>query len=136
MTDNYDRKSEHSITANHATQAEASLPQGMEEPVLPLDTSSQTSVGGTEASVESNPAEATLVAATHNGWSDSPVQGSSVRSSFRPLILYLLLRGHQSLKGKVLLEILRLCCANMRWRQWPPMRRPKLPAHRGTSKPE
>ena len=46
----------------------------MEELVLPLDTSSQTSVKGTEASVESNPAEATLVAAAHNGWSDSPVQ--------------------------------------------------------------
>ena len=53
---------------------EASLPQGMEEPVLPLDTSSQTSVEGMEASVESNPAEATLVAAAHNGWSDSLVQ--------------------------------------------------------------
>ena len=74
MTDNYDRESEHSVAANHTTQVEASPPQGMEEPVLPLDTSSQTSVEGTEASVESNPAEATLVAAAHNGQSDSPVQ--------------------------------------------------------------
>ena len=72
MTDNYDWESEHSVVADHATQAEASLPQGTEEPVLPLDTSSQTSVEGIEASVESNPAEATLVTAAHNGQSDSP----------------------------------------------------------------
>ena len=74
MTDNYDWESEHSVTVDHATQAEASLPQGMEEPVLPLDTSSQTSVEGMEASVESNPVEATLVALAHGGQSDSPVQ--------------------------------------------------------------
>ena len=52
MTDNYDWESEHSIAVDHATQVEASLPQGMEEPVLPLDTSSQTSVEGTEASMK------------------------------------------------------------------------------------
>ena len=74
MTDNYDRELEHSIAADYATQAEASLPQGTEELVLPLDTSSQTSVEGTEASVESNPAEATLVTVAHGGRSDSPVQ--------------------------------------------------------------
>ena len=74
MTDNYDRESEHSITTDHATQAEASPPQGTEELVLPLDTSSHTSVEGMEASIESNPAEATLVTVAHNGWSDSPVQ--------------------------------------------------------------
>ena len=74
MTDNYDWESEHSVMADYTTQAEASLPQGMEEPVLPLDTSSQTSVEGMEASVESNPAEATLVTAAHSSWSDSPVQ--------------------------------------------------------------
>ena len=74
MTDNYDWESEHSIAADHTTQVEASLPEGTEEPVLPLDTSSQTSVEGTEASVESNPVEATLVGLAHGGWSDSPVQ--------------------------------------------------------------
>ena len=74
MTDNYNRESEHSIVAAYATQAEASLPQGMEELVLPLDTSSQTSVEGMEASIESNPAEATLVAVAHGGRSDSPMQ--------------------------------------------------------------
>ena len=52
MTDNYDQVSEHSVMVDHATQAEASPPQGMEELVLPLDTSSQTSVEGMEASVE------------------------------------------------------------------------------------
>ena len=60
MTDNYDQESEHSVTADHATQAEASPPQGTEEPVLPLDTSSQTSVEETEASVESNPVKLLL----------------------------------------------------------------------------
>ena len=74
MTDNYDQESEHSVMANHTTQVEASPTQGMEEPVLPLDTSSHTSVKGMEASIESNPAEATLVTVAHNGWSDSPVQ--------------------------------------------------------------
>ena len=74
MTDNYDRESEHSVMADYATQVEASPPQGTEELVLPLDTSSQTSVEGTEASIESNPAEATLVAVAHSGWSDSLVQ--------------------------------------------------------------
>ena len=70
MADNYDRELEHSIMAGYATQVEASLPQGMEELVLPLDTS----VEGTEASVESNPVEATVVAVAHDGQSDSPVQ--------------------------------------------------------------
>ena len=74
MTDNYDQESEHSIMTDHTTQAEASPPQGMEELVLPLDTSSQTSVEETEASIESNPTEATLVALAHSGRSDSPVQ--------------------------------------------------------------
>ena len=74
MTDNYNLELEHSVVADYATQAEASPPQGTEEPVLPLDTSSQTSVKGMEASVESNPAEATLVAVAHNGRSDSLVQ--------------------------------------------------------------
>ena len=73
MTDNYDRESEHSIAADHTTQVEASPPEGMEEPVLPLDTSSQTSVKGMETSIESNPVEATLVALAHSDRSDSPV---------------------------------------------------------------
>ena len=74
MTDNYYWELEHSITADYTTQVEASLPQGMEELVLPLDTSSQTSVEGMEASIESNPVEATLVAVAHSSQSDSLVQ--------------------------------------------------------------
>ena len=74
MTDNYDWESEHSVAVDHATQVEASPPEGMEELVLPLDTSSQTSVEGMEASIESNPAEATLVALAHGSQSDSLVQ--------------------------------------------------------------
>ena len=48
--------------------------KGQKELVLPLDTSSQTSVEGMEASVESNPAEVTLVTAARSSQSDSPVQ--------------------------------------------------------------
>ena len=136
MTDNYNWESEHSIVADHATQVEASLPQGMEELVLPLDTSSQTSVEGMEASVESNPAEATVVTAAHNSQSDSPVQDLQLEVHSAINSIFTAKRMRQSLKGKVLLEISRLCCANMRQRQWPPMRRPKLPTHRGTFKPE
>ena len=61
MTDNYDWESEHSITADHATQVEMSPTRKMEELLLPLETSSQTSVDGTDASVESTPVDATLV---------------------------------------------------------------------------
>ena len=63
MIDNYDWESEHSVTADHATQAEMSPTRKMEEPLLPLETSSQTSVDGTDASVESTPVDATLVTA-------------------------------------------------------------------------
>ena len=133
MTDNYDRELEHSITADHATQVEASPPEGMEELVLPLDTSSQTSVKGTEASIESNPVEATLVALAHGGRSDSPVQDLQLE-------VHLAINSIFTAKRTSELErqgaISRLHCANMRQRQWLPMRRPKLPALRGTFKPE
>ena len=46
----------------------------MEEPLLPLETSSQTSVDGTDASVESTPVDATLVTAVHSSRSDSPIE--------------------------------------------------------------
>ena len=61
MTDNYDWELEHSIMADHATQVETSPTQKMEELLLPLETSSQTSVDGTDASVESTPIDAILV---------------------------------------------------------------------------
>ena len=61
MTDNYDQESEHSVAADHATQAEASPTQKMEELLLPLETSSQVSVDGMDASVESTLVDATLV---------------------------------------------------------------------------
>ena len=63
MTDNYDWELEHSITVDHATQVEMSPTRKMEELLLPLETSSQTSVDGTDASVESTPVDATLVTA-------------------------------------------------------------------------
>ena len=66
MTDNYDQVLEHSITADHATQAEASPTQKMEELLLPLETSSQTSVDRMDASVESNPVDATLGTVVHS----------------------------------------------------------------------
>ena len=61
MTDNYDWELEHSVMADNATQVEMSPTQKMEEPLLPLETSSQTSVDGMDASVESTPVDATLV---------------------------------------------------------------------------
>ena len=66
MTNNYDPALEHSITADHATQVETSPTRKTEEPLLPLETSSQTSVDGTDASVESTPVDATLVTAVHS----------------------------------------------------------------------
>ena len=63
MTNNYDWELEHSIMADHATQAEMSPTQKMEELLLPLETSSQTSVDGMDASIESTPVDATLVTA-------------------------------------------------------------------------
>ena len=74
MTDNYDWKSEHSIMADHATQAETSPTRKMEEPLLPLETSSQTSVDGMDASVESTPVDTTLVTAVHSSQSNSPIE--------------------------------------------------------------
>ena len=63
MTDNYDWESEHSVTADQATQAETSPTQKTEEPLLPLETSSQTSVDGMDASIGSTPIDTTLVTA-------------------------------------------------------------------------
>ena len=73
MTNNYDQESEHSVAADHATQVETSPPLKMEGSLLPLETSSQTSVEGTEASVESNLADTTLVTVAHSSWNDSPI---------------------------------------------------------------
>ena len=74
MTDNYDWELEHSIMADHATQAETSPTRKMEELLLPLETSSQTSVDGMDASVESTPVDATLVTAVCSSQSDSPIE--------------------------------------------------------------
>ena len=135
MTDNYDWESEHSIVADHTTQVEASLPQGMEELVLPVDTSSQTSVEGMEAPIESNPVEATLVASAHGGWSDSLVQDLQLKVHLAINSIFTAKRMSE-LERQGAIRDLRLRCASMRWRQWPPMRRPKLPTLRGTFKPE
>ena len=74
MTNNYDWELEHFITADHATQAETSPTQKTEELLLPLETSSQTSVDGTDASVESTPVDATLVTAVCSSQSNSPIE--------------------------------------------------------------
>ena len=74
MTDNYNRELEHSITADHTTQVETSPTRKMEEPLLPLETSSQTSVDGMDVSVESIPVDATLVTAVCSSRSDSPIE--------------------------------------------------------------
>ena len=46
----------------------------MEEPLLPLETSSQMSVDGMDASIESTPADATLATAVCSSQSDSPIE--------------------------------------------------------------
>ena len=46
----------------------------MEEPLLPLETSSQTSVDRTDVSVESTPADATLATVVHSSQSNSPIE--------------------------------------------------------------
>ena len=46
----------------------------MEEPLLPLETSSQTSVDGMDASIESTPVDATLVTVVCSSQSDSPIE--------------------------------------------------------------
>ena len=74
MTNNDNWESEHSIMADHATQAETSPTQKMEELLLPLETSSQTSVDGTDASIESTPVDATLVTAVCSSQRDSPIE--------------------------------------------------------------
>ena len=74
MTNNYDRESEHSIVADHATQAEASPTQKTEKLLLPLETSSQMSVDGMDASIESTPVDATLVTAVCSSQSNSPIE--------------------------------------------------------------
>ena len=74
MTNNYDWELEHSIMADHATQAEMSPTWKMEEPLLPLETSSQTSVDGTDASIESTPVDATLVTVVCSSQSNSPIE--------------------------------------------------------------
>ena len=80
MTDNYNWESEHSIMADHTTQVETSPTQKMEELLLPLETSSQTSVDGMDASIESTPVDATLVTAAHSSQSNSPIEGTPVGS--------------------------------------------------------
>ena len=46
----------------------------MEEPLLPLETFSQTSVDGMDASIESTPADATLITAVCSSQSNSPIE--------------------------------------------------------------
>ena len=74
MTDNYDQESEHSAMAEvPSTEVDTSPPLKREKPVLLLDTHSQTSAAETEASMESNPAGASPMAAAHSSCSSSPI---------------------------------------------------------------
>ena len=56
-----------------STEVVTSSPSKREKPVLLLDTHSQTSVAETEASVESNPASTSPMAAVHSSHSSSPI---------------------------------------------------------------
>ena len=73
MTEDYDHEPEHSTMEKElATKADISPPLKTEEPVLPLDTSSQASVPETEASIESNPIHDSPTAVANSSHSDSP----------------------------------------------------------------
>ena len=73
MTEDYDREPEHSATEKElATKADISPPLKMEVSALPLDISSQASVPGTEASIESNPIHNSPTAVVNSNHSDSP----------------------------------------------------------------
>ena len=81
MTDNYDQELEHSTKAEvPSPEAVTSSPSKREKPVLLLDTHSQTSAAETEASVESNPANALPTAAVHSSCSSSPYNASLLSS--------------------------------------------------------
>ena len=74
MMDNYDQESEHSTTAEvPSTEVDTSSPLKRNKPVLLLDTHSQASATETEASVESNLAGTSPMAAAHSSHSSSPV---------------------------------------------------------------
>ena len=73
ITEDYGHEPEHSaIEKELATEADISPPPKMEVSALPLDTSSQASVPGTEASIESNPIHDSPTAVANSSHSDSP----------------------------------------------------------------
>ena len=73
MTDDYNHESEHSPMAEEpTTRADTLPPMKTEVSALPLDTSSQVSTEGTEASIESNPIGASPTAVAHSSHSNSP----------------------------------------------------------------
>ena len=73
MREDYDHEPEHSmVTQGSITKADASPSHKAEVLALTLDTSSQVSVKGTEASVESDAIHASPMAVAHGSQSDSP----------------------------------------------------------------
>ena len=78
MTEDYDHEPEHSALAKEpSTEVDASLPQQLEVPVWPLDTSSQGSVIETEGSMDSNPICNSPVAVAYSSCSGSPTMDFS-----------------------------------------------------------
>ena len=78
MTEDYDHEPEHSAMAKEpSTEADASLPQKVEAPVRPLDTSSRGNVIETEGSVDSNPIHDSPTAVAYSSCSDSPTMDLS-----------------------------------------------------------
>ena len=78
MTEDYDHEPECSAMVKEpTTEAGTSPPLKMEEPALPLDTSSQVSLVETEASMESNPVHDSPMAVASSSHSNSPTQDLS-----------------------------------------------------------
>ena len=74
MTEDYDHEPEHSAVAKEAsTEVDASLPQQLEAPAWPLETSSQGSVIEMEGSMDSNPIHDSPTAVAYSSHSDSPM---------------------------------------------------------------
>ena len=107
MTENFDHEPEYSaMVKKPTTKAGTSLPQNMEEPVWPLDTSSQVSVVEMEASMESNPIHDSPTAVAYSSCSDSPTQDLSE------------LQTDASLAVNHILSIKRSSDLNRQWAIW------------------
>ena len=107
MTEDYDHEPEHSAMAKEpSTEADTSLPQQVEVPVWPLDTSSQGSVIEMEGSVDSNPIHDSPTAIAYSSHSDSSTMDLSE------------LQADANMAVNQMLSIKRSLDLNRQWAIW------------------